>query len=102
MVFYEVKDVFLDVYSVRVYEVESDESVSDVFERLHYEDPEGDEELVNTLMAEWAYEHFTAIPHVGDSFRYHRVSVTVSEMDHNRILKLRVKLLPEEKGGGAT
>ena len=85
-----------------VYEVESDESVSDVFERLHYEDPEGDEELVNTLMAEWAYEHFTAIPRVGDSFRYHRVSVTVSSMDHNRILKLRVKLLPEEEGGAAT
>ncbi|MCR5577453.1 MAG: hemolysin family protein [Oscillospiraceae bacterium] len=85
-----------------VYEVEPDESVSDVFERLHYEDPEGDEELVNTLMAEWAYEHFTAIPHVGDSFRYHRVSVKVSEMDHNRILKLRVKLLAEEEGGAAT
>ena len=39
-------------------------------------------------------------PRVGDSFRYHRVSVTVSSMDHNRILKLRVKLLPEEEEGG--
>ena len=83
-----------------VFEVESDESVSDVFERLDYEDPEGNEELVNTLMGEWAYEQFTAIPKVGDSFRYHRLSVTVSSMDHNRILKLRVTLLPEEKEGG--
>ena len=45
-----------------VFEVESDESVSDVFERLDYEDPEENEELINTLMGEWAYEQFTAIP----------------------------------------
>ena len=50
-------------------------------------------------MGEWAYEQFTAIPQPGDSFRYHRVSVTVAGMEHNRILKLRVTLLPEEEGG---
>ena len=82
-----------------VFEVDADESVSDVFERLGYEDPEQDEELINTLMGEWAYEQFTAIPKSGDSFTYHRVSVTVGEMDHNRILKLRVTLLPEAEGG---
>ena len=82
-----------------VYEVDADESVSDVFEHLGYEDPEGDDELVNTLMGEWAYEQFPAIPQPGDSFRYHRVSVTVAGMEHNRILKLRVTLLPENEGG---
>ena len=82
-----------------VYEVDADESVSDVFERLGYEDPEQNEELINTLMGEWAYEQFTAIPQPGDSFTYHRVNVTVMGMEHNRILKLRVKLLPEEEGG---
>ena len=82
-----------------VFEVDADESVSDVFERLGYEDPEGDEELINTLMGEWAYEQFTAIPQPGDAFTYHRVSVTVIGMEHNRILKLRVTLLPEEEGG---
>ena len=82
-----------------VYEVDADESVSDVFERLGYEDPEEDEELINTLMGEWAYEQFTAIPQPGDSFTYHRVSVTVIGMEHNRILKLRVTLLPEDEGG---
>ena len=81
-----------------IYEVDADESVSDVFEHLGYEDPEEDEELINTLMGEWAYEQFPAIPQPGDSFRYHRVSVTVAGMEHNRILKLRVKLLPEEEG----
>ena len=61
------------------------------------------EALINTLMGDWAYEQFTAIPRIGDSFRYHRVFVTVSSMDHNRILKLRVSLLPEkEEGGDAT
>ena len=82
-----------------VYEVDADESVSDVFEHLNYEDPEENEELINTLMGEWAYEQFTAIPQPGDSFRYHRVSVTVIGMEHNRILKLRVTLLPEDEGG---
>ena len=82
-----------------VFEVDADESVSDVFERLGYEDPEEDEELINTLMGEWAYEQFTAIPQPGDAFTYHRVSVTVIGMEHNRILKLRVTLLPENEGG---
>ena len=82
-----------------VFEVDADESVSDVFERLSYEDPEEDEALINTLMGEWAYEQFTAIPQPGDSFRYHCVAVTVAGMEHNRILKLHVTLLPEEEGG---
>lgn len=83
-----------------VYMVDADESVSDVFEQLGFEDPEVDEELVNTLMGEWAYEQFSAIPKVGDSFQYHRVQVTVESMTHNRILKLKVALLPETAEGG--
>ena len=83
-----------------VYMVGADESVSDVFEQLGFEDPEEDEELVNTLMGEWAYEQFSAIPKVGDSFRYHRVQVTVASMTHNRILKLKVALLPETEEWG--
>ena len=83
-----------------VYRVDAEESVSDVFEQLGFEDPEEDEELVNTLMGEWAYEQFTAIPKVGDSFTYHGLSVTVSAMEHNRILKLDVALLPETEEGG--
>lgn len=81
--------------------VDADISVSDVFEHMDYEDPEENEELVNTLMGKWAYEQFTAIPTVGDSFRYHGLEVTVSAMEHNRILKLKLKVLPEtEEGGG--
>lgn len=83
-----------------VYEVGADETVSDVFNQLGYEDPENDEELVNTLMGEWAYEKFDTIPKPGDSFRYHQVLVTVKDMNHNRIMKLTVALLPAEEEGG--
>ena len=83
-----------------VFRVDAEETVSDVFEHLGFEDPEENEELVNTQMGEWAYEQFTAIPQVGESFSYHNLSVTVDEMEHNRILKLKVTLLPEEEEGG--
>ncbi len=83
------------------YEVDAEESVADVFETLSFEDPEENEELVNTRMGEWAYEQFTAIPRVGESFRYHDLAVTVSAMDHNRIRKLHVTLRPETEEGGA-
>ena len=56
--------------------------------------------LVNTQMGEWAYEQFTAIPQVGESFSYHNLTVTVDEMEHNRILKLKVALSPAQEEGG--
>ena len=52
------------------YLVDSEESVADVFEQLEFDDPEDNEELINTLMGEWAYTQFTAIPAVGDSFEF--------------------------------
>ena len=78
----------------------ADETVTDVFDFIGYESAGNDEEMVNKLMGEWAYEQFAIIPAVGDSFRYDRVMVTVSEMEHNRILKLNVHLLSEEEEGG--
>ena len=83
-----------------VYLVDADESVSDMLDTLGYEDPEEDEELINTLMGEWAYEQFPSIPKAGDSFTYHRLQVSVKTMVHNRIMKLQVSLLPEETEGG--
>ena len=79
---------------------DAEETVSDVFEHLGFEDPEENEELVNTQMGEWAYEQFTAIPKVGESFRYHDLAVMIDEMEHNRILQLRVELLPADEEGG--
>ena len=82
------------------YEVDADQSVSDVLELLGLDDPEENEELINTLMGEWAYEQFAAIPKTGESFEYHGLRVTVTEMEHNRILKLNVSLAPQAKEGG--
>ena len=82
------------------YQVDADQSVSDVFELFGFEDPEENEELINTLMGEWAYEQFAAIPKTGASFEDHGLKVTVTEMEHNRILKLNVSLAPQEKEGG--
>lgn len=81
-------------------QADADETVSNVFEHMDFEDPEEDEELVNTLMGEWAYEQFTEIPKAGDSFTYHELIITVAEMEHNRILKLNVTRLPGEMEGG--
>ena len=90
-----VEETVVDLGGGR-YLVDAEESVSDVFETLDFKDPEENEELVNTLMGEWAYEQFAAIPKVGDSFDYHDLRVSVSEMEHNRILKLEVWRLPED------
>ncbi len=84
-----------------LYQIDSDESVSDAFEEIGFDDPEENEEFVNTLMGEWAYEQFSVIPKVGDQFRYHSLAVTVSEMDHHRIKKLTLRCLPENGKGGA-
>lgn len=47
------------------------------------------------------YEQFDMIPSQGDTFTWHRLRVTVEAIDHRRIRKLRITLLPEEapKGG---
>ena len=80
--------------------VDADEHVSDLFEHLDYEDPEDNDELVDTRLGEWAYTMFDEIPDVGDSFRYHDLTITVTEMEHNRILKLKAVKQPTLPEGG--
>ncbi len=82
------------------FNVGADMHVSDVFEEIGFEDPEENEEFESTLMSEWAYVKFAAIPKVGEYFDYHGLRVTVSEMEHNRILRLTVERLPEQEEGG--
>ena len=81
-----------------VWECEAEMTVSDVFELLEYDDPEENEEFANKLLGEWAYEQFAEIPKTGDGFEYYDVNVTVSEKEHNRILRLTVSLLSEQGG----
>ncbi len=79
---------------------DDDVRVTDVFEFLSYEDPEENEELLNKVMGEWAYESFGAIPKEGDSFKYHDIEVKAFKMDHNRILSLCVTKHEEAAGKG--
>ena len=81
-----------------VYIVNGDETVEDVFEFIHYEDPEMDkneDRFVNLLVADWICEHFEEMPKGGDSFYYHDLKVTVSSIQNNRILKATIRL-PEK------
>ncbi len=84
-----------------LFQIDGDESVSDAFEEIGFEAPESEEDFVNTLMGEWAYEQFGVIPKAGDQFRYHGLCVTVSEMQNHRIKKLTISYLPEKQTGGA-
>ena len=82
------------------WDCEAEMTVSDVFELLEYDDPDENEEFANKLLGEWAYEQFAEIPKIGDSFEYYDVTVKVSEMNHNRILRLTVNLCNELGGDG--
>ncbi|MCL2342784.1 MAG: hemolysin family protein [Firmicutes bacterium] len=85
------------------FELDPSLPVEDAFEEMDFEDPEN-RDFSNKLMGEWAYEQFEKIPQTGDSFRCGNLSVEVSAMRQNRILKLRARLLPKEAdalcGGG--
>lgn len=75
------------------WDCDAEMNVSDVFELLEFDDPEENDGFTNKLLGEWAYEQFAAIPTVGASFDYHGVRVTVCEMQHNRILRLNVRMV---------
>ncbi len=79
--------------------VSGDETVSDTLEFLDFDNvgPEDEERFTNLLMADWFLEQFTVIPEKEDSFAYGNLRLSIAEMDHNRILKILVKVLPEEK-----
>lgn len=83
------------------YEVDAEMTVGEVFDRLDYADPEDDEELQYKLLGEWTYEQFSYIPREREGFRYHRLDVRISDMKQKRIVKLVVRLLPEEPGTDA-
>ncbi len=83
------------------YLVDAEETVGDVFEEMEVEPAEEDdeEELLNTRLGEWVYEHFSFIPKAGDFFTYENVEVKVSRMEHNRIRKVLLTIRQAETGG---
>ena len=81
------------------WEIGAELDMEDLFDRLDYPDPE-DTDWEHKPAGEWVYEQFDMIPEEGESFTWHRLHVTVSSIQHRRILKLCVKLLSEEAEGG--
>lgn len=96
----EVEEFFQPLGGGR-YEVDGRLDVDDLFERLNYEDPEDNEELIHKSLAEWALEHFDFMPSQRDSFTYHDLVFTISDVRQHRIRKLTVRRTPEstEEGG---
>ena len=79
------------------YEADAGETVDALFTFMEYEDPEENEDFVNMPISEWVLSNFQAVPDERDMFVYHHLHVTVSEMDHNRILKVRVEVMEEDE-----
>ena len=91
-----VEDAVIDLKN-GTFLVDAEETVTDAFEQIGFEDPEDDEELVNTRLGEWVFEHFSTVPKVREHFEYHGLRVYVARMEHNRIRKVMIKL-PDDPG----
>lgn len=81
------------------YQANADLTVGDIFHKMDLELDDDEEELEYKRASEWAFEHFTHIPTVGESFTYDFVTITVASMKQNRIKLLRLTV-DENKIGG--
>lgn len=80
-----------------VYSVNAEEQVTDLLDELQVSyDEEEEEKIKNKLMSELAYENFTEIPKEGEAFDYLNLHIAVLSMKGNRIVRLKVTVLPEE------
>ena len=80
------------------YIAEATQTLSAVFDFIDFDDPEPDDkDAANLQLGEWVYEHFSSIPNKDDSFRYHNLTVSVDQIEHNRILKVRIVVESEQQ-----
>lgn len=80
------------------YIAEATQTLNGVFDEIDFDDPEDeDKDGANLQIGEWVYEQFTSIPRKGDSFDYHNLRVSVEDIQHNRILKVRIQILPKQE-----
>ena len=75
------------------WEVSGDMNIEEFFDEIDYT-PKGFESDFNTMNG-WALEMLEHIPKAGESFACQRLTVTVKEMDDQRVTKLTVKLAPQ-------
>ena len=82
-----------------VYSVSADELLISVLDELDIDySEETGEELENKLISEVCYESFTKIPQEGDHFKYLNTEIEIETMQQNRIVRVKLTVLPEEKG----
>ena len=78
------------------YITEATQTLNAVFDFIDFDDPDDEEkDGANLQIGEWVYEQFNSIPKDGDSFDYYNLKVTVEEVKHHRILKVRIQVLPK-------
>ena len=78
------------------YLTEATVTLSDLFDFIDFEDlDDEDKDSANLQVGEWVYEQFNTIPNKGDSFDYYNLKVSVEDIQHNRILKVRIVVLPK-------
>ncbi len=76
------------------YEVNGDMNIHEFFEMIGYDDRHFESEY--TTVGGWAIENLECLPHVGDSFTFDNMIVTVREVDDLRILKLVIEVHADE------
>ena len=78
------------------WELDARMDVQEAFKLLGFEDPEDDGELIHKSLSEWTLEQFDLMPAQRDSFTYHGLEFTLSDVYQHRIRKLIARRLPEE------
>ena len=79
----------------------ADLTVGDIFHNMDMELEDDEDELEYKRASEWAFEHFTHIPNVGENFTYENITVMVARMKLNRIQQLLLTVkAKQEQGGG--
>ena len=78
------------------YLVDATQTLNAVFDFIDFDDPqEDDKDGANLQIGEWVYEQFSEIPKKGDYFDYFNLRVTVDDIHHNRIYKVKIQVLPK-------
>lgn len=95
----EVEEFFQPLGGGR-YELDARLDVQEAFELLGFEDPEDDEELIHKSLSEWTLEQFDLMPAQRDTFTYHDLEFTISDVHQHRIRKLTARRLPTEPAEG--
>ena len=82
------------------YSVSADELFINVLDDLNVSYTEEEEkEIDNKLISELCYENFTKIPVEGDSFTLLNTRLEIESMQQNRIVRVKLTVLPKEEKG---